>query len=234
MKFNFQFSAKKLYESSSPVNGKMFVFEEDNRRRLAVGKFNYSLYANDRGDLLTDRYWGKLALGIKKRKTGIDKILILGLGAGTFVHLFNHYFKPSVVDGIELDPEVIKIGREFFYLSSAPNLNVYIADACTWVYENQNTKANYYDLIVFDLYKAVELPQECEGRDFLTATFRLLKNDGMVTFNRVCRRNEQDLIVKKFKEENLAPFFQHIEQEDVKGALEFSNHIIYASLKKEL
>jgi len=231
LNLNFPFASKTLYETYSSLNGQIEVVEIGSRRRLTVGNFNYSLFSSDLNDLFLDRYWGKMVKGIKNRRENLKQVLILGLGGGTFAFLLNHYFSPQVIEGVEIDPQIIEIGCRYFYLSQFANLTVHLADAADWVRQERLRQANAYDLIIFDLYQAVSLPPKCEREDFLKASFELLTSGGMAVFNRVCCQKEKEEIVDRFCEEKLRPFFATIKEDLVKGALGFNNYIVYAQKK---
>lgn len=231
MNLNLPFASKTLYETYSSFNGQIEVVEIGSRRRLTVGNFNYSLFSSDPDDLFLDRYWGKMAKGIKNRREKLKQVLILGLGGGTFAFLLNHYFSPTVIEGIEIDPQIVEIGCRYFYLSQFANLAIHLADAFDWVMQERLRQVKAYDLIIFDLYQAVQLPPKCEREDFFKASFELLASDGMAVLNRVCYRAEKEEIVDRFCKEKLRPFFAIIEEDLVKGALGFNNYILYAQKK---
>jgi len=75
------------------------------------------------------------------------KILILGVGGGAAIHLFNQLFEQPTITGIEYDELHLKIAREFFGCD-AKTAELIHADAYHWI-EKHSQK---YTVLLDDLF----------------------------------------------------------------------------------
>ena len=104
---------KLLYETESEFN-KLSVFEEKEIRYLKIGKGweLHSSYDPENWVLqpATENYWNYFLVLPAMHK--VKKVLILGLGAGTTARQYAHFYPSIEIDGVEIDGEIVKIGRE--------------------------------------------------------------------------------------------------------------------------
>ena len=77
-----------------------------------------------------------------------NRILILGLGAGTLASYCLRTFKTTKVDAVEIVPQLEEIGHKYFGLPYSENLKVYNQDAYEYVMENKTV----YDIIIVDVF----------------------------------------------------------------------------------
>ncbi len=79
-----------------------------------------------------------------------EKILILGLGAGSIAKYLLHFLPDSRIDAVELRPEVARIAEEYF---SLPLDDVRLSvDYCLAEEFLSQKKDTIYDLIIVDLF----------------------------------------------------------------------------------
>ena len=81
------------------------------------------------------------------------RIAIVGLAAGTTARQAAAVFPNVVIDGFEIDPEIVEVGRRYFDMN-LPNLNVIVQDG-RWGLANSPEK---YDLICVDAYRPPYIP----------------------------------------------------------------------------
>lgn len=118
-------------------------------------------------------------------KTGVLNALILGLGAGDVARLINERWPECKIVGVEIDPEVVSLGKKYFGLGKISNLEIFVADAIKFVdpkYKIHNTK---YDLILVDLYLGKDYPKAAESKEFLQQLKNILSKNGLVVINRL-------------------------------------------------
>ena len=77
--------------------------------------------------LINEDYWDYLLLSRIFLKNDAKNICVLGLGGGTAVHLFNHYFHPPLIDAVEINPTVAKVAKKYFDLKIKGLENVYLS-----------------------------------------------------------------------------------------------------------
>ncbi len=104
---------------------------------------------------LVKAVWQK-ALNViaSKAKQSPKDALILGLGCGSAASILAKKFPGIKITGVEIDPVMIKVGKEYFSLEEIPHLKIVIADA------RKFRPGCKYNLILVDTYigeKAVEI-----------------------------------------------------------------------------
>ncbi len=121
------------------------------------------------------------------------KVLILGLASGSMIPLIQKKWPEAKITGIEIDPLMIALGKKYFHLDKYENLEIKIIDANKYL---QNTTAKF-DLIIFDLYKGKELPQNTK---LFSKIAKLLKPNGILMVNQLkLGAVKNDWKLKKFK-----------------------------------
>ncbi len=108
----------------------------------------------------------------------IHRIAILGLAAGTTAREALAVFPNAIVDGIEIDPKIVEVGRKYFSMSD-PRLNVIIQDG-RWAIANSSEK---YDIISVDAYRPPYIPWHMTTVEFFSVLSDHLSNNGVVVIN---------------------------------------------------
>jgi len=111
---------------------------------------------------------------------------LLGLGGGTSCRIVTETYGPVHFDGVEPDPEVVRLGREFFGMTMT-NLHVHVLDARAWL----NIHTQRYDVIGVDAYRQPYVPFELCTVEFLETVRERLAPHGVVVMN--VARTEDDL-----------------------------------------
>lgn len=76
-------------------------------------------------------------------------ILIIGIGAGSFIRFFHHHFPACRIDAVDDSQPVIDAARTYFHLPENPGLVVHCRDGCRFLEENRDKR---YDLILVDAF----------------------------------------------------------------------------------
>ena len=149
----------------------ILITEDEGRRALIVDGAVQSVAPEDghRGS----GYWAAMIPDVRPRRA-----LILGLAAGTVVHLLTRRFGPVPIVAVDDDPELVEIARSEFSLDLA-NLEVTIGDAFAYV----QTSTERFDLILIDLYHGHQPARGLVSRPFLAGLRRILEPKGQVVFN---------------------------------------------------
>ena len=106
------------------------------------------------------------------------RIAILGLAAGTTARQAAAVFPNVTIDGYEIDPKIVRVGRKYFDMN-LPNLNVIIQDG-RWGLDNSPNK---YDLICVDAYRPPYIPPHLTTREFFQIAADHLNPDGALVIN---------------------------------------------------
>jgi spermidine synthase len=112
----------------------------------------------------------------------MEDVLILGFGAGSILAIMQEELGLQChFTAVEVDPEVIRLGRAYFDIDRYDRLQLIEADAATFMKENKGS----FDLIIVDVYIDFEVPESCETTNFVKDLQRSLNPGGMVLFNKL-------------------------------------------------
>jgi spermidine synthase len=166
------------------------VVEEPNGERkleLNEGQAVHSLYRP--GSYLTGDIWDEyLVLPFAALARPPARVAILGNAAGTTARAYGHYFPASVVDGVEIDGELSRLGRRWFDMRN-PRLRVYHQDARPYLRRTDER----YDLIMVDAYRQPYIPFYLATREFFELTRDRLRPGGAVVVNAGHPEGQDDL-----------------------------------------
>ncbi|HEY4718757.1 MAG TPA: fused MFS/spermidine synthase, partial [Anaerolineales bacterium] len=108
----------------------------------------------------------------------IERIAIIGLAAGTSARQIEAVFGDIPMDGYELDPKIIAVGREYFGMNQ-PSLNA-IAQDGRWGLEHSG---QVYSLIEIDAYRPPYIPPHLTTVEFFEVGRQHLTEDGAIAIN---------------------------------------------------
>lgn len=129
----------------------------------------------------------------------IKNALALGGGGYTIVKDFLERNKKGNIDVVEIDPEVTKVARNFFFLKDDPRLEIFHQDALSFI-EHTNKK---YDAIYFDIFSKLTFPPRFATSHVAKLLANLLCDDGVVIINLISQvaisSNEKTLFAKQIE-----------------------------------
>lgn len=112
-------------------------------------------------------------------------VLLIGLGAGSVVHLLRRDFGVRApITAIEIDPVVVDVAREHFGLGRWSNLEVIVADAAEWV----ASSSRRFDLVVIDAFYEAKVPAQLRSAAFARHLRERVAPGGWLIFNQVSNR----------------------------------------------
>ncbi len=150
------FVPEKLATTKSKINKDIEIVNFGGHRRLDMGGLTQS------GRIIED-IWNH---GFKKlllKGFAPQSALILGFGAGSAARLIHRRWPQCAITGVELDPQVIKLGKEYFSTDQIPHLRIVNADAYSFVYHQRSKR---YDLILVDCYLGDQIPPKLQLLSF--------------------------------------------------------------------
>ncbi|MHB8087165.1 MAG: spermidine synthase [Anaerolineaceae bacterium] len=171
-----------VYETESSYNYIQVLEENDLfMLRLNEGQGAHSVYKADQ--LYFNGPWEQVVAApffnsAPVAPDQITDIAIIGLAAGTTARDAAMVFPNAVIDGIEIDPKIVEVGREYFDMND-PNLNVIIQDG-RWGIKNSTKK---YDIISVDAYRPPYIPWHLTTQEFFQILKDHLKEDGVMVIN---------------------------------------------------
>jgi spermidine synthase len=107
------------------------------------------------------------------------RVLMVGLGGGTFTTLVHRALPDTTVDAVEIDPVVVAAARAHFGLRDDARYRVHVADAADWVARDRGS----YDLVLLDAYAGEGIPAALASEAFFRAVARRLAPGGVVAIN---------------------------------------------------
>lgn len=168
------FSLQKLEISTSFYNPHLEVVLENGQKLLNAANVNYSF-----GTL--HKAFFEVLDGKGFFNKSYDKILVLGLGAGSIPNIFNQNSNVNLIIGLEIDEEVIRLGKKYFDIDKIKNLQIIIDDAQKYV----QYSLLKFDLITIDLFIEEEIPKFVDEIEFMVLLKKLLNDNGMIIINRL-------------------------------------------------
>lgn len=177
-----------LYENESAYNY-IQVVKTGTRVDLVLneGHAVHSIY--DPNELLTEGPWDYFLMapffspGIRERD--VDSMLMLGSAAGTTPRMYIELFGPIPIDGVEIDPKIIEVGRRFFMMNM-PSFNAIAEDARYFLRRTEKK----YQVVGVDAYRQPYIPFHLTTREFFREVKDHLDPDGVVAIN--AGRTEDD------------------------------------------
>jgi spermidine synthase len=173
---------RSIFESDSEY-GYIQVVEKGTEHDLILneGQAIHSVYDPQR--LLTEGPWDYFTLAplVGYRNWQGQKprhVLIIGLAGGTAARQLTAAYGPVAIDGVEIDPRIIDVGRHYFAMTE-PNLNAVAADGRYYL----NQARTDYDLIIVDAYRQPYIPFHLTTREFFQQARRHLGPNGVVAVN---------------------------------------------------
>ena len=173
-----------IYEQESLYNYIQVTQLPNGTRQLILneGEAIHSIYNPNPKTVLTGWYWDYFLAapyfnsGFTPQK--LHRVAIIGLAGGTIAHQFTQVYGPVPIDGVEIDPAIVNVGRKYFVMNE-PNLHVYVQDGRTFL---ETTRA-HYDLIAIDAFQQPYIPFQLTTREFFTTIREHLSATGVVALN---------------------------------------------------
>lgn len=143
---------------------------------------------------LMKKIWDYALSRIYKERKKVGSVLILGLGGGSVAEVTQKYWKDTNIIGVEIDSEMIRLGKKYLKLDWVSRLTIRQEDAFQFI----KTTRHKFDLIIIDLYKGQKPPKSATDENFFKDIKQLLTKNGIAVFNHIYIKS------KKQKLENLS------------------------------
>jgi predicted membrane-bound spermidine synthase len=108
----------------------------------------------------------------------VERIAIVGLAAGTVARQATAVFGPLPIDGYEIDPAIIEIGRDYFGMD-IPGLTAYAQDGRYGLAHSPHK----YSLIGVDAYRPPYIPPHLTTQQFFQEAADHLTDNGVLAIN---------------------------------------------------
>jgi spermidine synthase len=156
---------------SSEINGTLEITYLNGKKVLDTANANYSY-----GSLQKILEYGLAKLDFSK----VENILVLGMGGGSVIHSLRNTFKYSKnIVAVEIDPQIIKIAKDEFGITSSEKLQIIEANALEFV----KTSEEKFQLIIIDVFVDTLVPAAFYGKEFCVNLQRLISSGGYFLLN---------------------------------------------------
>ncbi len=114
------------------------------------------------------------------------RVLVVGLGGGGMVRYLEKTLPDLRIEAVEIDPEVVRIAKEYFGIRESERVRIHTADAFDFFTEDHGT----YDRIYMDAFLRApeesginEKARRLKTREFLEQVKGRLAPGGVIAFN---------------------------------------------------
>jgi len=213
-----------IYEKESAYNYIQVQEKADGKRylRLNEGEGWHSQYSPHA--LLTGGTWDYFLAApffhsTPREMKDVRSLAIVGLAAGTAAHQYTEVFGALPIEGYEIDPAILAVGREYFDMNE-PNLSAVTVDG-RWGLEHS---ARTFSVIAVDAYRPPYIPPHLVTREFFVIVRDHLEPDGVLTIN-IARLPDDHRLLEAIAA-TVRTVFSSVYVVDVPGTI---NCILYAS-----
>ncbi|MBN1264094.1 MAG: fused MFS/spermidine synthase [Anaerolineales bacterium] len=213
-----------IFEDESAYNY-IQVVERDGTRFLMLneGQGIHSVYTP--GQDLTSGTWDYFLVAPFFNSPAVDmesveSLALVGLAAGTIAKQYTNVFGAIPIDGWEIDPGIIEVGRTYFDMTE-PNLNAVASDG-RW---GLNHSGKSYSVIGIDAYRLPYIPWHLTTQEFFMESAEHLTDNGVVVINVGRTPNDRRLI--NALAATMGSVFPSVHVVDVSGTF---NTILYATV----
>jgi predicted membrane-bound spermidine synthase len=119
----------------------------------------------------------------------VGSLALIGSAAGTVPKQYTAVYGPIPIDGAEIDPEIIRVGREYFDMTE-PNFNAVAQDGRYFLVNSPEK----YDVIAIDAYRPPYIPFHLTTREFFRQVRDHLTEKGVVAINVGRTRTDWSLV----------------------------------------
>ena len=172
--------AGQLYETESAYNYIQVIRQDGcNYLLLNEGQAYHSFYC-DGGRVPAISVWSIMLAApyFEADARPPQSAAVVGLAAGTIPKQFTRVFGPIPIDGIELDPAVVEVGRQYFALDES-NIRAVIGDGRYGL----TGLSGPYDIITVDAYKVPYIPWHLTTSEFFAEAAARLSATGALAIN---------------------------------------------------
>lgn len=215
---------KLVYSTESKYNGTIEIYEVGQTKKLSIDGVVQSI--NWESPSARRTVWGRLVDVLKEEMPAVRSILILGLGGGTMAHLISKEFPNTSMVSVEIDPEIIDVGKRFFQIDEIPNHKIINEDALRVIAapEEFDIALHTFDVVVVDILCGQKYPDLGKSGTFLDGITNILAPGGLVIFNRIYLDHFQDEV--NFFIESLENHFQRVKSVIIAGKTNSDNVLI--------
>lgn len=139
------------------------------------------------------------------------KMLILGMGTGTYATQCSRYFGSMDIRGVEIDEKITKLARTYFELPGEVPVVTYDGRAYL------NATDETYDVIMVDAYQDITIPFQMSSTEFFTLVREHLNPGGVMVVN-MNMRGSGEGDINQYLADTISQVFEEVYTVDVSGS----------------
>ena len=147
--------------------------------------------------------------------TANKRILILGMGTGTFSLQCKRYFPAAQITGVEIDEKITALARKYFDLPA--DVEVVTYDGRAFLQSDKNT----YDVILVDAFQDISPPFQMSSTEFFSLVRNHLDKNGIMVVNMNMRGNINEYLI-----DTIGKSFSALKTVDARGV---TNRVLFAA-----
>ena len=152
------------------------------------------------------------------------KVLVLGMGTGTFAKQCRQYFGSVSIEGVEIDQKITDLAWEYFALPEDIKVTTYDGRAYL------NAIDETYDVIMVDAYQDITIPFQMSSVEFFTLVKEHLAEDGVMVVN-MNMHTEKEGNINQQLSDTIASVFDSVYTVNVAGS---TNRELFAAGSPEI
>ena len=219
----FAFWQDDLTVEDESIYNYLQVYESGNRVVLSTNVLFgvQSVYLKEAG--LTGMYYdyamaAPIMAGYEDKDAPM-KMLILGMGTGTYATQCNRYFGEMDITGVEIDQKITDLAHEYFELDDGIPVITYDGRAYL------NAIDDTYDVIMVDAYQDITIPFQMSSVEFFSMVRDHLNPGGVMVVN-MNMRGQSEGSINDYLADTISSVFEQVYTVDVGGS---TNRELFAS-----
>ena len=152
------------------------------------------------------------------------KILILGMGTGTFAEQCRKYFPSAQITGVEIDEKITALAKKYFDLPE--DVEVVTYDGRAFLQADKN----FYDVILVDAFQDISPPFQMSSTEFFSLVKNHLAANGVMVVNMNMRASGAGNI-NEYLINTIGKIFHAVKIVDARG---ITNRILFAAADEKI
>ena len=152
------------------------------------------------------------------------KILILGMGTGTFAEQCKKYFPSAQIVGVEIDDKITALAKEYFSLPE--DVEVVTYDGRAFLQADKN----FYDVILVDAFQDISPPFQMSSMEFFSLVKNHLAPAGVMVVNMNMRASGAGNI-NEYLIDTIGKNFSAVKIIDARGV---TNRVLFAAADEKI
>lgn len=214
-----------LYEGESIYNY-LQVKEDEDSVTLSTNVLFGVQSVMKKDDSLTGMYYdyalaAPVMAGAAEKEN--PRVLVLGMGSGTYASQCRKYFSGISVEGVEIDEKITDLAGKYFNLPETVKVTTYDGRAYL------NAVVEKYDVIMVDAYQDITIPFQMSSVEFFTMVRDHLTEDGVMVIN-MNMHSEKEGNINQYLSDTIASVFDAAYTVDVECS---TNRLLFAAREED-